>query len=51
MNDRSDKTTRTITMPDELWRFLKVLADREHRSVNAQLTAIVERAAKASADA
>lgn len=46
--DAESKTTRTITMPDRLWEFLKAEADREHRSVNGQLTALVERAAEAA---
>ncbi len=50
-NDAENKTTRTITMPDRLWEFLKSSAARDHRSVNAQLTALVEREAEAQAAA
>lgn len=51
MNARPDadsKTTRTITLPDRLWEFLRAEAEREHRSVNGQVAALVERAAEAA---
>lgn len=40
--EKKNDRIRTISMPVELWDRVKVLADRDRRSVNAQLIVIVE---------
>lgn len=41
--ERSEKTGKTVYLPDALWLKVQELADREHRSVSAQIAYILEK--------
>lgn len=41
-SSKDERKVRTVSMPEWLWDRVKEAADKEHRSVNAQIIAILE---------
>ena len=41
-DNKDERRVRTVSMPEWLWDRVKDAADKEHRSVNAQIIAILE---------